>query len=592
MLKYSKYLLLNIVRKKAIWLLLILTIGASILVNFLQIHEYTKRDFKFVTSINSFTKMIPFIFGTAFMSMIIVYVFKEGETDGTELMIASKPISRKNIISGKFMVVFIAIFAFTAFNFFLYFGIAQYDTLSSGVKRANFALSISIGGAIILIIISMILMLISSYIGMMGTVALGIVAAAVFPIASNVIAEVSRGTVKDNMSFNTNAKIFDMESIDKVIKKQEEKYLADPKNYEFSLSDLVEVKSRSYQPVTLNGSKEFNKYQSEVWYQHVVYGDFWYQWNKFYDIFTGDNPFMGHGPRKMVLQHDVAVKLSDEEVLVTATDGTKGTVIINASSANISKPKHLAEMFVDIMSGQYKTPIYSNFDAVSNGAWIDSQDPTRIKDGLIGWDEAAESYTMVNNEKRTLTKRFGKFPVIKTFLDPKFSFEARIRGMIAIVKKWEVVSWIDKATLPSLLLYKMVKAALQGDVGTFAKNIGLSDEDVKLVEGAKALFDANNPGKKYEEPNSIRGYSNKTHIADFLVNPPLESKTRLPLTMKKVLQNQRDIFTFAIVVDGEKGSAIVNKPFMEKNNIIYIWIAIGVLLSGLTVWRYSKRDFK
>ncbi|MCK5867362.1 MAG: ABC transporter permease, partial [Mycoplasmataceae bacterium] len=597
MLKYSKYLLLNIVSKKALWLLLILTIGVSILINFLQIHEYIKRDFKFTASINTYTKMIPFIFGVAFMSMIIVYVFKEGETDGTELMIASKPLSRKDILFGKFFVVGIAIIILMLFNFSLYLGIAQYDTLSSGSSRFRFALSISIGGTIVLIIVSMLLILISSFIGRMGTVALGIVAAAIFPIASDVVAGVSKGRVGDKSHFSTNMKILNMKSVDELIEKQAKKYKDDPDNYELSLSDLSDVKSRQYQPATIDAAKEFKKYESEVWYQNVVYGDFWYQWNKFYDIFTGDNPLMGQGPMRWKIKHDAIVALTDDEALVTSSKGNKkGTVVTELSTVDSIEPSNIIDMFIEIMSG-WETPIYSNVGAINDkNEWISNS--TRGKDGLIAWDESRQTVSMVNGGHDMIKKTFGTYPVIDTFLNEKFSLEARMRGMIAMVHKdsYEVVSWVKRATTKSLLLYKIVRKALETNgAANFARELGASPEDVKKVEDVMKIYFSLHSNKHYQKPNTIRGFSSSKTI-EAIVNKNINNNAFVDskngnhhLTKADIQEDLEDIYTYAIVEDGDKQTIIVSEPFIKKNNILYIWAAIGVLLVGLTVWRYSRR---
>lgn len=308
---------------------------------------------------------------------------------------------------------------------------------------------------------------------------------------------------------------------------------------------------------------------------------------------------MGKGPSKWTLKSEQPIKLTKEEILETAADNTKGTVIVNLSTSKLTEPKKMIKMFTEIMNGTFETPIYSNVGTTdASGKWIGPNHQSRIKDGLIGWDEAEESYGMVNSGHNTLTARFGKYKVIDTFLDSNFSFETRMRGMIAMVhKQWEVVSWIDKATIPALLLYKMVKAALHGRVLEFAKGLGFSPEELELVKTAKAVYMANLNGRKYEKPGTIRGFSNKNIVAATVSAHKdeslfIDSKTSLPLTKENVFERQQEIFNYSIVMDGELSSAIVNEPFVKKNTVLYIWGAIGVLLIGLTVWRYSVRDFK
>lgn len=271
MLKYVNFLLFNIIRKWAVWVLLILSLVVTYFVIWIQINELAKYSIKFVDSINIYTKMMPFIFGISFISMIIVYVFKDGEEDGSDLLIISKPISRGKILFGKFTVIAMFILFFNVIYFSVTFIAAQADSFASMSERFKFASSIFIGGIVVSFIVGTIIVFAASYLSKMGALAIGIVSAAVVPIVSQVSVAVSKGIPTDtNSGYKRRHHIINYEQTEKILDNALGNFIQTGKP-DINISDLTSIGRRQYQMVPSNKIDDMKKYIEDDWYDKASY---------------------------------------------------------------------------------------------------------------------------------------------------------------------------------------------------------------------------------------------------------------------------------------------------------------------------------
>ena len=606
MIRYSKYLFLNVIRKKLLWLLLFFSVAIAIIVVYLQVHEFEKRSAKFAGSINTVTKIFPFIFGVSFMSLIIIYVFKDGESDGTELMIVSKPLKRSDILLGKFSILLIGIIFYNLFVFLTYISVVQFDTVSSSSERIKFASSLSVGGLIIITIATSIIVLMASFVGKIGTLSIGIVAATLVPITSSIISDVSKGKPSGRSDmFNSHIGIINLKQLDELVHSKVEKELKDdpgllnriivnPKKVDlkkykniFLKKDLLNIGTRSFNPIEPKHIKRFNTYIDKVWYGIPAYVDPWYQWGKFYDIFTGTNPFFDNTPKKWVLEKNTQVMISDKEALEKTTLGINMSISVNLFSANTKNIEGLLSKAADILVGAKKVMIFSN-EAYGN-------DPKH--DGLISWAEVPKmlNTTKTNAEFKT---QYGEIPVVDVFKNKKYSFETRARAIMASMRTYSYLSSMNSFTTDELLLYKMVLAGVRGKWKTALHNKILKNLYPFIMGEIKVKYpNFDIKTLMYKAPDNARSFSkkgiNNSEIKSYIKqNNHINEKTQLPITLKDV----QDAILFSdsspLLITGDSIATAHTEPFIKSNSVVIIWSVLGSLLVLITIWRYTRRDFK
>lgn len=84
-----------------------------------------------LTAIATFTKFFPFLFAVLFSALVITHIFKEGESDGSELIVVAKPLTRMQIVFGKFILSIAYVFAFQIVMFAGYIVFTQFDKNST-----------------------------------------------------------------------------------------------------------------------------------------------------------------------------------------------------------------------------------------------------------------------------------------------------------------------------------------------------------------------------------------------------------------------------------------------------------------------------
>lgn len=259
-----------------------------------------------IKSIATFTKFFPFLFAVLFSALVITHIFKEGETDGSELIVVAKPLTRMQIVIGKFILSLAYVFAFQVIMFLGYIAFTQFDKYSTEWEKMKWALSLFIGGIIVQVIASSIIVMLASALGKIGTIVVSILFGAALPILSFILVPIGKGwragSIDESM-YQTQAGV---------------NIAATDGNY------IYDDASKVYEQVT--DEKQFNdKYGDGGWYKGAAYLDIWYHWGRFYSaLMPTDSSDVA------IVKWQLAQGQPDTSVLHTASQGDWRIVFNNS----------------------------------------------------------------------------------------------------------------------------------------------------------------------------------------------------------------------------------------------------------------------
>lgn len=216
-------------------------------------------------AISTFTKFFPFLFAVLFSALVITHIFKEGESDGSELIVVAKPLTRSQIVMGKFLLSLIYVFAFQVIMFIGYILFTQFDSYATSAQKFKWALSLFLGGLIVQIIASSIIIMLASVLGKVGTVVISILFAAVVPILSFILVPLGKGWRAGSINEGMYQKQ-SMVNIDAT----DGKYISEDASSVYEeLTDIKDFES---------------KYGNGGWYKGAAFLDIWYHWGRFYSV--------------------------------------------------------------------------------------------------------------------------------------------------------------------------------------------------------------------------------------------------------------------------------------------------------------------
>ena len=580
------------------WIILLLTIVVTFVVTYLQIHEAEKYQVSFVTSVNVFTKMIPFIFGVSFISLVIVYVFKDGETDGTELLIVSKPISRTQIIFGKFIVVIFAIIGFSIMMFIVQISFAQMDNIANGMARLKFAASISVGGAIVIGIASVIIMLIASFLGKVGTVAIGIVTAATVPVGSSIVAEVSKGIplrfgTQSIMMINQN-QVDDL--IDKTLTRVDQgkgtlnqkiqdiyngKDILDKNGNVISITPaaLLSLEKVHQYPFPRRDLERYYEYLNDRWYNVAMYGDIWYQWNTFYSMFNENDSFERGETYKATVK-ETKISIPDEYSFANIS-GKNVAFPVNIYSADDSTLDEVTKILVNTFIPSESSPLGIQINTFDHDFYNEFHSlEVRVltkQDRDVFVDIVSSLKTWKDIPKTSFLDYFTKGQVNAH----EVTFEDQLRAIAESDSAGTSHNLsLDSFSIREYLVYKGVMLALN-DKDEFIKRYWTVIEKVinnKMISNIVKNYIQNNIGS-YVKPKHIYGYGDPTYYET--IKNDVKKAEAFKMTESP-----------GLLVDGQKQLVLIKSRYIDKGKIILIWSIIGGALLLLTIYRYFKRDFK
>ena len=248
-------------------------------------------------------KFIPYLLSSLITTLVVIFVFKSGQSDGTDLLVASKPVTRSQMIFGKFAVALLIITAVQFLVFLSTISYIQFDHYSFEKEKVKYALAISSGGLIIQFIFSSFVVFVSLFVSKIGILTISIITSATIPIISMIIMPISKATPWGNSRWRgslTRSYFVDNMEKTKILSKLNDIY-SDPLtetilkngdkdeikklNEKLKINRQPNIRLIEMVPRLKKESfiKSAHKYLSEKWYKDAAPFDIWYQWSSFTD---------------------------------------------------------------------------------------------------------------------------------------------------------------------------------------------------------------------------------------------------------------------------------------------------------------------
>ncbi|MCP4336838.1 MAG: ABC transporter permease [Mycoplasma sp.] len=278
MIKYTRYLLLLTAKKVSTYLIpiLFLVIFGGMLIGTIKYGvAYTKSSV--VANLGTLQYIIPFIFTPLYLVTKGLNIFKEGEKDGTELMIVAKPITRIKVVFSKFLALFIHILLFSLFVFVFSALISIMDSNSSSSQKIRFSASLGFGTFIISLLMASLIVIMVSTFGGVGALVFSMLVPFVFSIMSTILIPLTGAQVHmKETSIAYRAIINDRGEVSYKKEKIYDSSIIDNSNYarENILDDLVKEQHKSS-------------------YKTIAYFDVFAQLSSFFNIFQNSNSMHG-----------------------------------------------------------------------------------------------------------------------------------------------------------------------------------------------------------------------------------------------------------------------------------------------------------
>ena len=265
-ISYIKMLYVTSSKKILPWIILALGLLGTICAFYFAIHGTVSKGG--LKTLGNTIYAVPF-FGLSFYATVIaIHLFKDHEKDGTELLVISKPLSRRNILLAKFFVLFSIMIAIHLLYFFGMLIATTADTRASMYDKVMPAVSVLIGGFVISTLIASLAIFFSCFIGSLGTLFATASIVAIFPIAGIVLQQ----TVNQQY-YRNYAKTFSGLNADGTIRESSDDI------YQFPSEGSIDGHAMSQEQI-------YQKYKKDDKYASASYGDIWYQWSQFYSIFN------------------------------------------------------------------------------------------------------------------------------------------------------------------------------------------------------------------------------------------------------------------------------------------------------------------
>ena len=122
----------------------------------------------------------------------------------------------------------------------------QADKFANGADRINFSLSMGVGGLVVTLIASLVVIFLSSFLGKIGSLSLGIGIASLLPIISTVVIQVSKADA--TYPINSGSFLINQREADKIIQGQSKEFIRTGKE-KVDLNELISIGRKHYQPL-------------------------------------------------------------------------------------------------------------------------------------------------------------------------------------------------------------------------------------------------------------------------------------------------------------------------------------------------------
>ena len=380
MLKYSKYLYKNIVSRKTFWITLFFTLLVIAILGILEVLKANKGGYNPLYRISENDKIIPFILSSLMTALVVVFIFKSGEKDGSDLLVAAKPISRLKMIFGKFIILISFIVFIQLLVFLVTFSYVQVEIYSNMKHMFKFAFALSTGGIIIQLIVASLATFSSLFVSRVGLFMITLLGASTIPIISGIIGTISHNGPDGVRGINDNGVLIRNGYYQPLVKRVEKIYSdlekEDVANGGSGFSTITDERwekankdSDAFRGswtgktrIRLPFKKDIissEKYLKERWYDKVAPFDMWYHWSSFYDQVLYDELQTNQewNPVKRVIDYDAKYSMNP-----ITKDNPKGDIFskiflvtkigtINYPSATL---KNIEVMFQKAKTGKIK----------------------------------------------------------------------------------------------------------------------------------------------------------------------------------------------------------------------------------------------
>lgn len=280
--------LLSVSKRMAI----LLNIGLFLLLNLTIIPLVVKHNNvdgyqSYVNSSAWALLILQFVFSTLHTTFSIMVIFKEGESNGTDLILFSKPFKRYQIILSRFLSLFLTLIAFQFLSFFIVALSLLGDQGASSNDILMCSFSISFGGLVIQLIVASIILAISTFIGKIGTMTIGMIMSFLIPCLSAVLVPTTNGNSSfPGISQSSSVVVFDGNN----------DYFVDPDTLTLYggnvlIDDNKDGTITSEEAWGTGGEfeRQFVSYYGMTSYDIAKYFDVWYQWSGMFNIFRNIN---------------------------------------------------------------------------------------------------------------------------------------------------------------------------------------------------------------------------------------------------------------------------------------------------------------
>ncbi len=558
MFKYSSYLLIATLKKfSTILILSLFAIFFGVLL-YLQI-ESNNFYYPTIFYLWDYFYYIPFLFGSVYVGVKAVNIFKDGITNGEELLIISKPISRTKIIISKFLIMFFHIVLFSLVVFITAFLASQKDLdKSTPMQIMNFSSSLSIGSFVVCLLMSGLIILSTTILNKLGSIMLSAIIPFLLIVFSAIIIPIAKG---GSNSLTTSKYIYNSQVFDPDYRK----------------GGLV--KKTKY----ATHNETFVKRQQSGWYNKIKYLDVFSQFSQLYKMFVPN-----------VLVPTIAIKITPEKHVFNSdlylkglnTKGQTVDFIFVASITDIEQPRRtlftkmidnktkitneVYNYMVDTYNNTNKQHSKAEQDAVKlfvSPKKFDENDQDSIDQNKANIRFKTNMGVILYNYLIWINNKIHKTPYESVFLDyikhnffsgsghhPK-TFSEAIKSFKSVFIDGPFPNRVAP-TLLSIFIYEKVFPLNKNQTGnpTHATSSG---KDAKFIKNFKPLI--------------VEG--------EYTSNKAKNDLSSFSASVGIIKNNTEQVFdSYA--------------PWVSKQQVFGIWITITLLLTILVVIKYLKTDFK
>lgn len=577
--RYIYLLSTYILRKWALIIIVALGLLISGITISVSIRAATYQGISGLSALNPATYIMTFIFSSLFTVFIYTYTFKDGEKDGSELIILTKPITRVQIFLSKVVVIFMYVFVFSLLHLFLGLAVSFGDTMASPSQRTAFIFSYWFGVLFVQMLFIPIIILIGTAIGKIGTVVVTILITALLPISSSIVSaaasmrsSIYETGVEQDYGRPMTYKTFDASSIyynevdakskgygvsDQALAKDENSftYVIDDASLDKLTGQWIPRIAEDDKWQTELNVDGFDKYVEYLWYDTYVYFDVWYQWARFYNAFSKTNVAAAtEGTLVKFEKNNSSMRWRPESGFEIEKKGEKSNILVNFQTDNLNSPYD-----------------YFNSPTVYAYTWsyIDTKPKLTINSARVN-----HKIDLVWSELEKVDSRDATNPDGLTNLELWMEETSLANRIWALT---EVVEAMNSYGTPDISMSEILyRTRFKMNIGDSANNNGRG-----LFESATVLYKL--ISLKYQDVFVLPSTANQIAFVrgEFDVQETRETNW----SAKYFTENNKPVSSqYVYVVNIES--------FMSTTFVWVFWLLVGMMLYGLSFWRYTRIDFK